>query len=102
MKKLIRLEETRAVRPRLAAWAVAAVAVVAATVAGITAGQGNAAPAIKADKALHLPKKAELKQPKLKHGGLLSVQLQEPGTTAEPAALPAPSTNGKTPAEVTP
>ena len=70
MKKLIRLEETRAVRPRLAAWAVAAVAVVAATVAGITAGQGNAAPAIKADKASHLHKKAEFKQPKLKHGVL--------------------------------
>ena len=70
MKKLIRLEETRAVRPRLAAWAVAAVAVVAATVAGITAGQGNAAPAIEADKASHLHKKAEFKQPKLKHGVL--------------------------------
>ena len=71
MKKLIRLEETRAVRPRLAAWAVAAVAVVAATIrAGITAGQGNAAPAIEADKASHLHKKAEFKQPKLKHGVL--------------------------------
>ena len=70
MKKLIRLEETRAVRPRLAAWAVAAVVVVAATVAGITAGQGNAAPAIEADKASHLHKKAEFKQPKLKNGVL--------------------------------
>lgn len=39
---------------------------------------------------------------KLKHSGLLSVQLQPPGTVAEPAALPAPSTNGNTPAEVAP
>ena len=38
--------------------------------AGITAGQGNAAPAIEADKASHLHKKAEFKQPKLKHGVL--------------------------------
>ena len=39
---------------------------------------------------------------KLKHSGLLSVQLQPPGTVAEPAALPAPSTNGKTAEPVTP
>jgi Ca2+-binding RTX toxin-like protein len=70
MKKLIRLKETRtAGRVRLAAWAVAVAAAVASA-AGFVAGQGNAAPAIKVNKASHLHKKAELKHPKLQHGVL--------------------------------
>jgi Ca2+-binding RTX toxin-like protein len=67
--KLTRLKETRtARRVRLAASAAAVAAV--ATAAGIVAGQGNAAPAVKADKASHLRKMAEFKRPKLQHGVL--------------------------------
>jgi Ca2+-binding RTX toxin-like protein len=66
MKNHTRFKESRAVR--LAASAVAVAALAGAT--GIVASQGNAASAIKADKASHPPKKAKFKQPKLKHGVL--------------------------------
>jgi hypothetical protein len=65
--KNIRLKASRAVR--LAASAVA-VAAAAAGATGIVAGQGNAAPAIKADKASHPSKESRFKHPKLKHGVL--------------------------------
>jgi RTX calcium-binding nonapeptide repeat (4 copies) len=67
MKKLIRPKKSRAVR--LAASAVAVAAAVAGAT-GIVAGQGNAAPAIKADKASHSSKASGFKHPKLKHGVL--------------------------------
>ncbi len=67
MKKLIRLKESRAVRLAASAMAVAA-AVAGAT--GIVAGQGNAAPATKADNASHLRNAPKFKHPKLKHGVL--------------------------------
>jgi hypothetical protein len=68
MKKLIRLKASRAVW--LAASAVA-MAAAAAGATGIVAGQGNAAPGIKADKASHPSKEARFKHPKLKHGVLI-------------------------------
>src|SRR6266511_1383901 len=67
MRKLIRLKESRAVRLAASAMAVAA-AVAGAT--GIVAGQGNAAPATKADNASHLRNAPKFKHPKLKHGVL--------------------------------
>ena len=70
MKKLIRLKESRAVRLAASAMAVAA-AVAGAT--GIVAGQGNAAPATKAENASHLPNATKFKHPKLKHG-VLTIQ----------------------------
>src|SRR6266536_1137451 len=95
MKNLIRLKESRTVRPVwLSAWA-AALLVAVAGAAGIVAEQGNAAPAIKADKAdkaPYPPKAAKFKQPKLQHGLLsikgtkasdklaLRLQAGEPGT----------------------
>jgi Ca2+-binding RTX toxin-like protein len=66
MKSLIRLKKSRAVR--LTASAVAVAAAVGAT--GIVAGQGKAAPTIKADKASLSSKKSGFKHPKLKHGVL--------------------------------
>jgi hypothetical protein len=68
MKNLIRLKKSRPVRLTASALTVAAVAVVGAT--GIAAGQGKAAPAIKADKASLSSKKSGFKHPKLKHGVL--------------------------------
>jgi Ca2+-binding RTX toxin-like protein len=67
MKNLIRLKKPPTVW--LAAWAVAVAAAVAGA-AGVMAGQGNAALAIKADKASNSHKKGEFKDPKLKHGVL--------------------------------
>jgi Ca2+-binding RTX toxin-like protein len=70
MKNLIRLKESRTVRSVwLSAWA-AAVLVAVAAAAGIVAGQGKAAPTVKADKASYPPKKAKFKHPKFKHGDL--------------------------------
>src|SRR5438093_8267761 len=69
MKNLIRLKGSRSARPVwLSAWA-AAVLVAVAGAAGIVAGQGNAAPAVKAHKASHL-ENPKFKHPKLKHGEL--------------------------------
>src|SRR5438876_5184679 len=70
MKNLIRLKGSRSARPVwLSAWA-AAVLVAVAGVAGILAGQGNAAPAGKAHKASHRLENPKFKHPKLKHGVL--------------------------------
>src|SRR2546425_990526 len=70
MQNLIRLKKTRAPRStRLAAVAVAVAAALAGA-AGITAGQGNAAPAFRADKGPYPPKEAKFKRPKLRHGAL--------------------------------
>src|SRR6266508_4398942 len=92
MKNLIRLKESRTARP---VWLAASVVVVAAALfgaAGIVAEQGNAAPALKADKTSYPPKAAKFKQPKLQHGVLsikgtkasdkiaLRLQAGEPGT----------------------
>jgi Ca2+-binding RTX toxin-like protein len=63
MKKLIRPKESQTVR--LAASALAAV-----VAAGVVAGAGNAAPAIKAGKALHSTKSERLKEPTLENGVL--------------------------------
>jgi hypothetical protein len=87
MKNLIRLKESRTVRPV----SLAASAIAVAALAGIVAGQGNAAPPIQADKALYPPKVAKVKEPKLKYGVLtvrgtkasdklaLRLQASEPG-----------------------
>src|SRR5438876_5711849 len=73
MKNLIRLKGSRSARPVwLSAWA-AAVLVAVAGVAGILAGQGNAAPAGKAHKASHRLENPKFKHPKLKHGELTIV-----------------------------
>jgi Ca2+-binding RTX toxin-like protein len=67
MKNLIRLKASRAMRLAASAAAVAA-AVAGAT--GIVAGQGNAAPPIKANEVSHPSKETRFKPPKLKHGVL--------------------------------
>jgi len=54
----------------LAASAVIVAVAVAGAVAAVVAGPGNAASAIKADKASHSPKQSGFKHPKLKHGEL--------------------------------
>src|SRR5437870_11478867 len=70
MKNLMRPKAARTTRRLwLAAWAVAVTAAVAGA-AGIAAGQGNAAPAIKAGKASYPPRTAKFKRPKLKQGVL--------------------------------
>src|SRR6266545_965910 len=69
MKNLIRLKESRAVRPiRLAASAVAVAAAVGA--AGILAGPGNATPPVRANYGAYPPTAAKFKAPKLKQGTL--------------------------------
>ena len=72
MKNLARLKESPTVRP--ASWLAAAALVIAIGAAGaaasIAADPGNAAPAVKADKASYPPKAAKFKHPKLKHGVL--------------------------------
>ena len=67
MKNLIRLKESRTARPVwLAAWAAVVLAALVGA-AGIVAGQGNAAPAVKTSAAHRMDK---FKHPKLKHGVL--------------------------------
>ena len=72
MNDLIRLKDSNSVRP--ASWLAASAVIVALGIAGavaaIAAGQGNAAPAIKADNASHSSKESRFKHPKLKHGVL--------------------------------
>src|SRR6266511_1433877 len=73
MKSVIRLNESRAGRP---AWLAASAAVVLAGVvggAGIAAGPGSAAAAVKAHKASHRLENPNFKHPKLKHGELTIV-----------------------------
>jgi hypothetical protein len=65
MKSLIRLEASPTVSPaRLAAF------VLAAAAAGIVAGPGSAAPALKAGKDSHLRKEARFESPRLRNGEL--------------------------------
>jgi hypothetical protein len=72
MKNLIRLKESRTVRPAswLAASTVIAAVAVAGVLAAIVAGPGSAASAIKDDKASQASKESRFKHPKLKHGVL--------------------------------
>jgi len=73
MKNLIRFKEPRTVRQaRLAASALALATAVAAA-AGILAGQGNAAPLLKADQGSYVSKKPKFKHPTLKRG-LLAIE----------------------------
>jgi Ca2+-binding RTX toxin-like protein len=71
MKNLIRLKESRTARPVWLSAYAAAVLAAAAGAAGIVAGQGNAAPAVKAHKASHRVENPKFKHPKLKHGELM-------------------------------
>ncbi len=73
MKSVIRLKESRAGRP---VWLAASAAVVLAAVvggAGVAAGPGNAAAAVKGHKASHRLENPKFKHPKLKHGELTIV-----------------------------
>jgi Ca2+-binding RTX toxin-like protein len=70
MKNLIRLKESRIARPVRLSASAAAVLVAVAGAAGIVAGQGNAAPAVKAHEASHRLANPKFKHPKLKHGEL--------------------------------
>ncbi len=79
MKNVIRLKASRAVW--LAASAVAVTATVAGA-AGIVAGQGNAAPALRAFEASHPTKEASFKHPTLKHPKLKHGVLTIKGTRA--------------------
>src|SRR5204862_7709522 len=76
MKNVVRVRESRSVRPvRLSASAVAwAAAAVGA--AGIAAAPGNAAPVRHAVKASHADKTDKFKHPKLKHG-VLTIEATE-------------------------
>jgi Ca2+-binding RTX toxin-like protein len=70
MKNLIRLKESRTARPVwLSVWAAVVLAALFGA-AGIVAGQGNAAPAVKTSAAHRMDK---FKRPKLKHGELTIV-----------------------------
>jgi Ca2+-binding RTX toxin-like protein len=70
MKNLIRLKESRTARPVwLSVWAAVVLAALFGA-AGIVAGQGNAAPAVKTSAAHRMDK---FKHPKLKHGELTIV-----------------------------
>ena len=75
MKNLIRIEESRRLRPvRLAATVLAVAAVAgAAGAAGIVTRQGHAASTHDAHKVLQFRKEQKFKQPKLKHG-LLTIE----------------------------
>src|SRR6266542_5746638 len=73
MKSVIRLKESRAGLPvRLAAAAAVVLAAVGGG-AGIAAGPGNAAAAVKGHKASHRLENPKFKHPKLKHGELTIV-----------------------------
>ena len=71
MKNLIRFKEPRTKRRERRAASALAVATAVAGAAGILAGQGNAAPALKADQGSRASKKPKFKQPKLKRGLLV-------------------------------
>jgi Ca2+-binding RTX toxin-like protein len=72
MKNHVRPKESRAVRP--ASWLAAAALVMTVGAAGaaasIVAEPGNAAPAVRADKASYPPRQPKFKHPKLKRGQL--------------------------------
>jgi Ca2+-binding RTX toxin-like protein len=70
MKNVIRVKESRRVRPVWLSASAVALAAAVTGAAGIAAGPGNAAPVRHAAKASHAHKTAKLKHPKLKHGVL--------------------------------
>jgi Ca2+-binding RTX toxin-like protein len=70
MKNLIRLKALRIARPVWLSAGAAAVLVAVVGAAGIVAGQGKAAPAVKAHKASHRLENPKFKHPKLNHGVL--------------------------------
>jgi hypothetical protein len=70
MKNVIRLKESRSVRPVWLSASAVTLAAVVAGAAGIAAGPGNAAPVRHAAKASHAHKTDKFKHPKLKHGVL--------------------------------
>jgi hypothetical protein len=70
MKKLIRPNASRTKRRVWLTASAVTVAAAVAGVAGIVAGQVNAAPAIEGAKASYPPRAAKFKRPKLKHGVL--------------------------------
>jgi Ca2+-binding RTX toxin-like protein len=70
MKNLIRLKALRIARPVWLSACAAAVLVAVVGAAGIVAGQGKAAPAVKAHKASHRLENPKFKHPKLNHGVL--------------------------------
>src|SRR6266700_49877 len=70
MKNVIRLKESRSVRPVWLSASAVTLAAVVAGAAGIAAAPGNAAPVRHAAKASHAHKTDKFKHPKLKHGVL--------------------------------
>jgi Ca2+-binding RTX toxin-like protein len=70
MKNVIRLKESRSVRPVWLSASAVTLAAVVAGAAGIAAGPGNATPVRHAAKASHAHKTDKFKHPKLKHGVL--------------------------------
>jgi Ca2+-binding RTX toxin-like protein len=68
MKNVIRLKESRSVRPVWLSASAVTLAAVVAGAAGIAAGPGNATPVRHAAKASHAHKTDKFKHPKLKHG----------------------------------
>src|SRR6266542_2471406 len=70
MRNVLRLKESRSVRPVWLSASAVALAAAVAGAAGIAAGPGKAAPARHAAKASHAHKADKFKHPKLKHGVL--------------------------------
>src|SRR6266568_7589040 len=70
MKNVIRLKESRRVRPVWRSASAVTLAAVVAGAAGIAAGPGSAAPVRHAAKASHAQKKDKFKHPRLRHGVL--------------------------------
>src|SRR6266496_293538 len=70
MKNVIRLKESRSVRPVWLSASAVTLAAAVAGAAGIAAGPGKAAPVRHAAKASHAHKTDKFKRPKLKHGVL--------------------------------
>src|SRR5438045_1241766 len=70
MKNVVRINESRSVRPVWLSASAVAVAAAVAGAAGIAAGPGKAAPVRHAAKASHAHKADRFKHPKLRHGVL--------------------------------
>src|SRR6266516_461910 len=70
MRNVLRLKESRSVRPVWLSASAVALAALVAGAAGIAAGPGKAAPVRHAAKASHAHKTDKFKRPKLKHGVL--------------------------------
>jgi Ca2+-binding RTX toxin-like protein len=70
MRNVLRLKESRSMRPVWLSASAVALAAAVAGAAGIAAGPGNAAPVRHAAKSSHAHKAAKFKHPKLRHGAL--------------------------------